>query len=113
MTQAKVLGGKRVPHFTRPRIQGMACKARLHPNRVDLLPKMVVGIADNFQGHDVRQGVGRLIMDRNVDHRDTPRAYGVMGSPSKVLLYLVTLCLPQGATILWRRGKDVDSAGES
>ena len=38
---------------------------------------------------------------------------GLSGSPSKVLLYLVTLCLPQGATILWRRGKDVDSAGES
>src|SRR5439155_9923916 len=58
-----------------------------------------------------------------LDHRSSPRGEcflrtpqcleGLWHSPSKVLLYLVTLCLPQGATILWRRGKDVDSAGES
>jgi len=74
MTHAKVLGGKRVPHLTRPRIQGMALKARLHPNRVDLLPKMVVGIADNVLRHVVSQRVVRLIVDRNVPHRDAPLA---------------------------------------
>jgi len=45
MPQAKVLGGKRVAHFMRPRIEGMACNARLHPNRTDLLPKMLMRIA--------------------------------------------------------------------
>jgi hypothetical protein len=45
MPQAKVLGGKRVAHFTRPRIQGMALNARLDPDRADLLPKMLVRIA--------------------------------------------------------------------
>jgi hypothetical protein len=50
MPQAKVLGGKRVAHFMRPRIEGMACNARLHPDRPDLLPKMLVRIADDLLG---------------------------------------------------------------
>src|SRR2546425_6013770 len=73
MTQAKVLGEKRVPHLTCPRIQGMAGNARLHPNRTDLLSKMVVGIAENVLRHVVRQGVVRLIVNRNIHHRDAPR----------------------------------------
>src|SRR5262249_29882584 len=54
MTQAKVLGGKRVPYLTRPRIQGMARNTRLHPNRTDLLPKMLLGIADDLLGDVLR-----------------------------------------------------------
>jgi hypothetical protein len=54
MTKAKVLGKKRVAHFTRPRIEGMALNANLHPNRTDLLPKMLLGIADDLLGHVVR-----------------------------------------------------------
>jgi len=50
MTQAKVLRKKRIPYFPRPRIQGMARNARLHPNRPHLLPKMLMRIADDLLG---------------------------------------------------------------
>jgi len=73
MIKAKVLGGKRVPHFTRPRIEGMAFNARLHPDRADLLPKMLLGIADDLLGHGVRQRVVRLIVDGDARHGDAPR----------------------------------------
>jgi hypothetical protein len=72
MKQAKILGEKRVPHLTRPRIQGMACNSRLHPNRADLFPKMVVGIADDLLRHVVSQRVVRLIVDGDASHGDAP-----------------------------------------
>src|SRR5712692_4299373 len=45
MHQAKVLGRKGVADLMRPGVEGMALNARLHPDRVDLLPKMLLGIA--------------------------------------------------------------------
>ena len=66
MTKAKVLGRKRVAHLMRPGVEGMAFKARLYPDRTDLLPKMLLGIADDVRSHFVSQGVVRLIVDRNV-----------------------------------------------
>jgi hypothetical protein len=72
MIQAKILRGKRVAHFTCPRIQGMAFNARLHPNGTDLLPKMLLGIADDLLRHIVRQRIVRFILDGDARHRDTP-----------------------------------------
>src|SRR5262245_45724875 len=48
IAQAKILREKCVPYLPRPRIQGMALQTSLHPNRTDLLPKMLLGIADNL-----------------------------------------------------------------
>src|SRR6266567_1850031 len=72
MTQAKVLGEKRIPYLTCPRIQGMALDARLHPNRPHLLPKMLLRIADDLLYHVVRQQVVRFILDGDTRHRDAP-----------------------------------------
>jgi hypothetical protein len=72
MHQAKVLGEKRVPYLTRPRIQGMALNARLHPNRADLFPEMFVGIADDVLRHVVGQSVFGFIVDRDTLHGDAP-----------------------------------------
>src|SRR2546425_7119845 len=66
MHQAKVLGRKCVAHLMRPRIEGMALNARLHPDCVDLLPKMLLGIAEDVLCHCLSQGVVRLIVDRNI-----------------------------------------------
>ena len=76
LTKAKVLGGKRVAHFTRPRIEGMALKAKLHPDRVDLLPKMLLGIAEDVLRHVVRQQVVRFIVDGDTRHGKAPRPAG-------------------------------------
>jgi len=54
MTQAKVLGGKRVAHFMRPRIEGMPRNARLHPNRTHLLSKMLVRITYDLLCYVIR-----------------------------------------------------------
>jgi len=72
MTQSKVLGGKSVAHFTCPRIQGMAFNARLHPNRPNLLPKMLLRIADDLLRHVVSQPIVRFILDGDARHRDAP-----------------------------------------
>jgi hypothetical protein len=81
MTQAKVLWGKSVAHFTCPRIQGMALNARLHPNRMDLLSKMFLSIADNLMGYCLRQWVVRFIMDGDTRHGDPPLPFlAVVGS---------------------------------
>src|SRR5712691_3649803 len=50
----------------RSSIEGMALNASLHPDRTDLLPKMLLGIADDVRSHFVSQGVLSLIVDRNV-----------------------------------------------
>ena len=71
--QSQSPGGKRVAHFTRPRIEGMAIKARLHPDRVDLLPKMLLGIAEDVLHDVVRQQVVRFIVDGNTRHGKAPR----------------------------------------
>jgi hypothetical protein len=76
MTQAKVLGEKGVPYLMCPRIQGMALQTSLHPNRTDLLPKMLLGIADNVLRHVVRQRVVRVILDGNTRHGNAPLALG-------------------------------------
>src|SRR5438093_13125044 len=66
MTKTQVLGRKCVADLMRPGVEGMAFKARLYPDRTDLLPKMLLGIADDLRSHFVSQGVFRLIVDRNV-----------------------------------------------
>src|SRR5262249_47241773 len=76
MTQAKILPEKGVPDFPRPRIQGMALQTSLHPNRTDLLPKMLLGIADNLLGYVVCQRVVRLIMDGDTRHGNAPLPAG-------------------------------------
>ena len=63
-------GGKRIPHFMRPRIPRMALQTRLHPNRANRVPKMLLGIAEDVLGHGLRQRIVRFIMDRNVSHGD-------------------------------------------
>src|SRR5262245_9432399 len=68
MTQAKILWEKGVPYLPRPRIQGMALQTSLHPNRTDLLPKMLLRIADNLLGYVVCQRVVRLIMNGDARH---------------------------------------------
>src|SRR5438093_12155306 len=73
MTKAKVLGRKRVPHLMRPGVKGMALNARLHPDRTDLLPKMLLRIADDVLHHVVRQRIVRFIVDGDARHRDAPR----------------------------------------
>src|SRR5262249_23845663 len=76
MTQSKVLGGKSVAHLTCPRIQGMAFNARLHPDRAVLLPKMLLGIADDLLHHVVRQQVVRFVMDGDTRHGNAPLPSG-------------------------------------
>ena len=39
MDQTKIRGGKRITHLLRPRIEGMARNAILHPDGADLFPK--------------------------------------------------------------------------
>jgi hypothetical protein len=56
----------------RPGVKGMALKPRLHPNRTDLLPKMLLRIADDLLGHVVRQRVVCLILDGDTRHGNTP-----------------------------------------
>src|SRR5436190_12656566 len=77
MTQAEVLRKKCVSYLPRPRIQGMALDASLHPNRPHLLPKMLVRIADDFLCDGIRQQVVRFILDGDARHGDAPRK--VMG----------------------------------
>jgi hypothetical protein len=72
MTQAKILREKGVPDLPRSCIQGMALKPRLHPDGADLLPKMLLGIADDLLGHGVRQRIVRFIMDGDTRHGDAP-----------------------------------------
>src|SRR5882762_10008402 len=50
----------------------MALQTLLHSDRADLVPKMLMGIAEDVLPHGVRQGVGRLILDRNAHHRVAP-----------------------------------------
>src|SRR5438445_4681731 len=75
MNQAKILGEKRVPYFPRPRIEDMACNAKLHPNGADLFPTMLLRIAEDVLRHGVRQWVVGLMVDRNVHHRDPLSSY--------------------------------------
>ena len=56
----------------RSSIEGMALNARLHPDRADLLPKMLLGIADDLLRHFVSQRVFSLIVDGDASHRDAP-----------------------------------------
>src|SRR5437870_13713226 len=66
MNTSKVLVRRRGAYLVRPSVEGMAFKARLYPDLTDLLPKMLLGIADDLRSHFVSQGVFRLIVDRNV-----------------------------------------------
>src|SRR5574341_32492 len=66
MYKAKVLGRKRVADLMRPGIEGMAFQASLDPDRVDLLAKMILGIASDLLSHFFRQIVFSLIVNRNV-----------------------------------------------
>jgi hypothetical protein len=50
----------------------MTLQARLHPNGANHVPKMLLGIAEDFLRHGVSQGIVRVIMDRNVSHSDAP-----------------------------------------
>src|SRR6516162_267579 len=50
----------------------MALNARLHPDGADLLPKMLLGIAQDVLHHVVRQRIVCFIMDGDARHRDTP-----------------------------------------
>jgi hypothetical protein len=50
----------------------MAFNARLHPDRADLLTKMLLGIADDVVHHVVRQRIVRFIMDGDTRHGDAP-----------------------------------------
>ena len=59
----------------RPRVERMAFKARLYPDRADLLPKMLLGIADDVRNHFVSQGIFRLIVDGNVRQSRCSFAY--------------------------------------
>src|SRR6266853_2737044 len=72
MHKAKILGRKGVTHLMRPHIEGMAFNARLHPNRTDLLPKMLMGVADDLLGHCLSQRVVRFILDRDARHHEAP-----------------------------------------
>jgi hypothetical protein len=56
----------------RPGVKGMALKPRLHPNRTDLFPKMLLGITDDLLRHVVRQRIVRFIVDGDTRHRDAP-----------------------------------------
>src|SRR2546423_8341276 len=80
MHQAKILGRKRVADLMRPGVEGMTFQARLHPDRLDLLPKMLLGIAEDVLRHGVCQGVIRLIVDRNV--RQLRGSFTIMHSGS-------------------------------
>src|SRR5215510_3008149 len=60
----------------RPGVKGMAFNASLHPNRTHLLPKMLLGIADDLLRHVVRQRVVRLILDGDTRHGNTPLPSG-------------------------------------
>jgi len=62
----------------RPCIQRMALQARLHPNRENRFPKMLLGIAEDFLRHCLSQRIVRFIMDRNVSHGDAPQSYGTV-----------------------------------
>src|SRR5207244_8924562 len=70
--QAKVIWGKSITHLTRPCVKGMALDAILHPDRADLFPKMLLGIADDLLRHFISQGVFSLIVDGDARHRDAP-----------------------------------------
>src|SRR5207302_7078470 len=70
--QAKIRGGKRVPHLTRARVEDMALQALLYPDRADHVPKMLLGIVENVLTHGVRQSVGRFIFDRDAHHCAAP-----------------------------------------
>src|SRR6266571_54783 len=72
MTKAKVLGRKRITYLMRPGVEGMALNTILHPNRTDLFPKMLLGIAEDVLHHVVRQQVVRFIVDGDARHRDAP-----------------------------------------
>src|SRR5439155_4400601 len=61
-----------VPHLTRARVEDMALQALLYPDRADHVPKMLLGIVENVLTHGVRQGVGRLIFDRDAHHCAAP-----------------------------------------
>src|SRR5215813_454640 len=54
----------------------MAFNASLHPDRTDLLPKMLLGIADDLLRHVVRQRVVRLIMNGDTRHGNAPLPLG-------------------------------------
>src|SRR5438093_10866803 len=56
----------------------MALKPRLYPNRANLLPKMLLGIADDCLRHCLIQGIVRFIVDRNVSHGDAPQSCGMV-----------------------------------
>src|SRR5215471_9397657 len=50
----------------------MALQTRLHSNRANHVPKMLLGIAEDVLRHCLSQGIVRVIMDRNVSHGDAP-----------------------------------------
>jgi hypothetical protein len=50
----------------------MALDAILHPDRADLFPKMLLGIAGDLLRYFVSQGVFSLIVHGDASHRDTP-----------------------------------------
>ena len=54
----------------------MACNASLHSDRADLLPKMLLSIADDVLHHVVRQRVIRFILDGDTRHGNAPLALG-------------------------------------
>src|SRR5713101_5572419 len=66
--QAEVIWRKSVTHLTRPRVEGMALNAILHPDRADLFPKVLLGIANDLLRHFVSQGVFSLIVDGDASH---------------------------------------------
>ena len=70
--QAEVRWGKSVTHLMRPRVEGMALDAILHPDRADLFPKMLLGIPGNLLRHFISQGVFSLIVHGDASHRDAP-----------------------------------------
>src|SRR4030095_9501734 len=116
MTKAKVLGRKRVPHLMRPGVKGMAFNARLHPDRADLLPKMLLGIADDLLRHVVRQQVVRFILDGDTCHRDAPhkvvsddRRYG--GVSAVLIPFTLRVTLREECRGVCVRGENGSSGG--